>query len=153
MPIRDSAVSSSAARFRAVLEACSARNAQLFSDTRVIQTGRRRTSSVVPPCRHAGAEPKAVWCRSEAPRVAGAMGFTPIVFRPVPGATSSAPGQGAKSDLCIALLEQRRVFMHRLFKQPWRARARLDAMRPSVRRSASVCRPGCPYAQRLLSLG
>jgi hypothetical protein len=40
-----------------------------------------------------------------------------------------------------------------LFKQPWRARPRLDAMQcdamqASVRRSASVCgRPGWPYAR------
>lgn len=145
MPIRDSAVSRSSARFRAVLEACSARNAQLFSDTRVIQTSRQRASSVVSPCRHAGDEPKAVWCRSEAPRVASTVGFTvgftPIVFRPVPGATSSAPCQErpvhcpSRTTMCV----------HAPSLQTTMAGAASTgraAMRPSVRRCASVCGPG-----------
>jgi hypothetical protein len=38
MPIQDCVVSLSAARFRALIEACSERNAQSFSDTTLIQT-------------------------------------------------------------------------------------------------------------------
>lgn len=149
MPIRNSAVSRSSARFRAVLEACSARNAQLFSDTRVIQTGRQRTSSVVSPCRHADDEPKAVWCRSEAPRVASTVGctvgftagFTPIVFRPVPGATSSAACQ----ERPVHCLSRTTMCVHAPSLRTTMAGAASTgraAMRPSVRRCASVCGPG-----------
>jgi hypothetical protein len=141
MPIRDSAVSPSAARFRAVLEACSARNAQLFSDTKVIQTGRQCTSSVVPPCRHAGAEPKAVWHRTEAPRAADAVGFTPIVFRPVPGASSSAVCQ----ERPVHVSSRTTRCVHAPPLQTTMAGAASTGratMRPSVRRCASVCGPG-----------
>lgn len=81
--------------------------------------------------------------RSEAPPAVGAVGFSRIVFR--------ADGiRSPRCDLCCALLEQRRVFMRRLFKQPWRARPRLDAT-PCGHQSG-VCEPGS-YARRLLSLG